>query len=196
MKKVNSSTVKEKGAQRSAKPRFNAIDFLIVLLIVACIGGLVLRFTILDDLWTTRDLEEYALTFTASDLSFAQCQAIANAVRSADSDESWIYMEDGTTKLGDLIITSNYMQNREPIVFKNPDGSIISVVPDETVSDEDVRWSITATILCVGRISEESGFLLNGRHHVAPNAELKVHTIDCDFSIKVIEIDKYVEAAG
>ena len=196
MKKTKDTAVKEKVARKAANPRFNAIDFLIILLIVACLGGLVLRFTVLDDLWTTRDLEQYALTFTASDLSFAQCQAIADAVSSANADESWIYMDDGTTKIGDLIITSNYMQNREPVVFKNPDGSITSAVPDETISDEDVRWSVTATILCVGKISEENGFLLNGRHHIAPNAEMKVRIINCDFSMRVIEIDKYVEAAG
>ena len=97
MKKTKDTAVKEKVARKAANPRFNAIDFLIILLIVACLGGLVLRFTVLDDLWTTRDLEQYALTFTASDLSFAQCQAIADAVSSANADESWIYMDDGTT---------------------------------------------------------------------------------------------------
>ncbi len=196
MKSEKSNASKENVVSKKAPARFNAIDFLIIMLVLLCICVIVVRFTVLDDIWTTRNLQEYELTFTASDLTYAQCVAISNAVQDNSGERSWIFLSDGETKLGELKMTNDYMQNRDTVIFEKEDGSIASVIPDETIADEDVRWSVTATVICQGKYDYDSGFLLGGKQYIAPNTELSVRIVDCDFKMMVVNIEELIENVG
>ncbi len=196
MKSEKSNVVKEKKTTEASHSKFNAIDFLIIMFVIACIGIVFIRFTVLKDIWTTRNLKEYEITFTASDLTYAQCTAISAAVQDESGERNWVYLADGETKLGTLTMTNDYMQNRDSIIFEKEDGSIVSALPDETISDEDVRWTVTATVICEGKYDYSSGFLLGGKQYIAPNTELSVRIHDCDFKMMVINIEEVLENVG
>ncbi len=196
MKSEKNNAVKGKKVHKASRPRFNVIDFLIIMLVVVCVGAVVARFTVLDDLWSTRNLNEYEMTFTASDLTYAQCIAISAAVQDDSGEKNWIYLSDGKTKLGTLIMTNDYMQNRDAIIFEKDDGNIISAIPDETIADEDVRWTVTATVICSGKYDYDNGFLLGGKQYIAPNTKLSVRIHDCDFEMMVVNIQESIENVG
>ena len=66
--------------------------------------------------------------------------------------------------------------------------------PDyEKEPDENVTWTLTGKILCLGKYNENNGFLLNGSQYIAPNSELLVKTAFCEFNITVIDIEKSME---
>ncbi len=196
MKNEKNNAVKETKSSAASQGRFNAIDFLIIMLVLLCIGVIVARFTVLDDMWSTRNLKEYELTFTASDLTYAQCMSIAAAIQDDSGERNWVYLDDGETELGRLTMTNDYMQNREAVIFEREDGSIVSALPDESVADEYVRWTVTATLVCKGKYDTENGFLLGGKQYVAPNTELSVIIHDCDFDMLVVDIEELLETVG
>ncbi len=196
MKNQTNDVVKKKKSREASRQRFNAIDFLVIMLVLLCVGVVVARFTVLDDLWTTRNLKKYELTFAASDLSYAQCSAISAAVQDESGERNWVYLSDGKTKLGTLMMTNDYMQNRDAVVFEKEDGNIVSAIPDETIADKDVRWTVTATIVCYGKYDQNSGFLLGGKQYIAPNSELSVRIHDCDFKLMIVDVEEAMESVG
>lgn len=177
---------KEKKTREPGKLRFNVIDLFIVVLVLACIAGIVLRFTVLDGMWNSQKLDEYYITFTASDLSYEQLQSIVQAADPENEDLNWVYFADNNVKLGTL--TSILNQNEEKLEF-NANGTFIYVdYPDEEI-DENKTWTVTGTVLCLGTYSERKGFLLNGNQYIGANSEVDVQIKDCDFTIVVDNIE-------
>lgn len=179
---------KDRNQRKASKFRFNVIDVLVIVLMIACVVGLVLRFTILDNIGTSSSLKEYYITFTAGSLTTAQAELLTKAVDGADVGENWVYLDDGQTKLG--FLTSINGQNKESLEF-NVNGE--SIIVDYPESETDVPWSITGKIVCSGVYSETTGFLLNGTKYIGPNSDITVRTAYCDFTLKVISV---LEAVG
>ena len=173
--------------------RFNAIDAFIIVLVVICIAVAVLRFTIIDDVWAGAAGDKYYLTFKVESLSYSQLESIVALIDSdnTESGENWVYFQDGKTKIGNL--TSIEGQNRETLKFENSDGTITVAPYDEKEPDENVTWTLTGKILCLGKYNENNGFLLNGNQYIAPNSELLVKTAFCEFNMTVIDIEKSME---
>ncbi len=177
----------------TGKLRFNAIDALIVVLVVACIAVAVLRFTIVDNVWTGASGEKYYITFKADSLSYSQLEAIVSLIDSdaSDSENSWVYFADGNTKIGNL--TAIEGQNRETLSFENSDGSITLAAYAESEPDESVTWTLTGKILCLGKYNETNGFLLNNTQYISANTTVPVRTAYCEFNITIIDIQKSME---
>lgn len=192
-KEIKLPKTKAEKKSQSDKRRFNSIDLLIILLIVACIGVLVVRYTLLDNVYTTRNLDEYEMTFTASSLSYAQSRAIFNALSEDTTDNDWVYFSDGVTKIGNVKMTNDFKQDREKVTFTKSDGSVVTVNYDKNASDDEVKWNIRATLSCRGRMTEKNEFLLNGKTYIAPNDEINVYLRDCDLTIRVVKISPALE---
>ena len=61
--------MKEKKAKSlktaSGKPTFNVIDVLIIVVVIACVAGVALRYTVLNENWNQKNDEVYYITFRA-----------------------------------------------------------------------------------------------------------------------------------
>lgn len=181
---------KEKNIREPGKLRFNVIDALIIVLVLACIAGIVLRFTVLDGMWNSKKLDEYYITFTASELSYEQLQSIVRAADPENSEVNWIYLADESIKLGTLTAILN--QNEEKPVF-NVNGTLVQVDYPEDEADENKTWTVTGTVLCLGSYSASKGFLLNGDYYIGANSEFDVQIRDCDFTITVDNIEAQLQ---
>ena len=172
------------------KLRFNVIDVLIIVLALACIAAVVLRFTVLEDLFKNNAEKEYVLTFKVDSLSSSQLEAILASIEEADNGGNWVYFSDEETKLGDIIKIGE--QNTETLYFVDENGKTISAKysDSDVENDGDVTWTITGTITCYGIYNENSGFLLNGKQYVAANSKLDVKTKYCDFSLRILSIEE------
>ena len=188
MKKTNNQ---EKKNTESARFRFNVIDAIIILMVIVCIGGVVLRYTVLDKVNIGGEVKEYYITFTVSNISYSQLQHIIQAKDEAESNDNWVYLSDGTTKLGSLTAVGE--QNKESFVYKDENGKTESIVYSDSELDENVPWSMTGKILCSGRYSKNGGFLLNGNKFISPNSELDVYMKYCDFTLKIVDISESLE---
>ena len=181
----------EKKSPAASRFRFNVIDVLIIVMVLVCIGGVVLRYTVLDEVKLGGEMKDYYITFTVSDISYAQLSHIVQAKDETESHDNWVYLSDGITKLGALTAVGE--QNKESFVYKNDKGESISAVYSDRESDEDVPWSLTGKILCRGRYSKNGGFLLNGKQFISPNTELDVYMKYCDFTLKIVDISESLE---
>ncbi len=177
----------------AGKLRFNIIDAFIIVLVVACIAVAILRFAIVDDVWVNASGEKYYITFKADSLSYSQLESIVALVDSDVSDrgDNWVYFTNENTKMGDL--TAIEGQNRETLVFQNSDGSITLAPYAESEPDENVTWTLTGKILCLGKYNENNGFLLNNTHYISANTDISVRTAYCEFNMTIIDIQKSME---
>ena len=182
---------KENRTGEKARFRLNAIDVLVIVLVVVCIAGVILRHTVLENMNFGGEEKDYYITFTVSSISYSQLQLIDLAKDEAETNGNWVYLSDGYTKLGNL--TALGEQNKESFVYKNGNGKTVSVVYSDNEADEDVPWSLTGKILCKGNYSENGGFLLNGNQFISPNTELEVCMKYCDFTLKIIDISESLE---
>ncbi len=177
----------------AGKLRFNIIDAFIIVLVVACVAVAILRFTIVDDVWATASGEKYYITFKADSLSYSQLESIVALIDSdsSDSGNNWVYSVDGSTKIGNL--TAIEGQNRETLAFESSDGSVILAPYAESEPDENVTWTLTGKILCLGTYNENNGFLLNNTQYISANTDIEVRTAFCEFNLTVIDIQKSME---
>ncbi len=180
--------MKNNEAKSTKKLRFNAIDVLIVFLVIACIVAAVLRFTVLDNIFENNAEKEYIISFKIDSLTYAQIEAIRLATEESEIGGNWIYLSDGKTKLGEIIKLGE--QNKETLTFVNDKGETITAEYAEGENEEDVTWTVTGTIACLGVYNDTNGFLLNGELYLASNSELEVFTKYCDFTLTVLEIEE------
>ena len=176
------------GESKNRKLRINAIDILIIVLIFACITAMILRFTVLDNLWQSNEQKEYVLTFKVDSLTSAQLDAIILASEEADVDGNWVYLDDGKTKLGEIVKLGE--QNKETLRFVNENGETVTAEYSESENEEDITWTVTGTINCSGVYTDNKGFLLNGKQYIASNSTFSVFTKYCDFELTVIDIEE------
>ena len=182
---------KEKKNNESARFRFNVIDALIIVMVLVCIGGVALRYTVLDKVNIGGEEKDFYITFTVSDISYAQLQHIIQAKEEMESNDNWVYLSDGATKLGNLTAVGE--QNKESFSYKDENGKTENIVYSDSESDENVPWTLTGKILCRGRYSKNGGFLLNGNKFISPNTELEVFMKYCDFTLKIVDISESLE---
>ncbi len=178
------------GNETKRKLRINAFDILIVLLVLACIAGMVVRYTVLKDLGNSASLSSYYVEFKANSVSYSATEAFNATVDDTDK-ENWVYFTDGTTKLGNLTVVDTVP---EAVVYiKGGDGnSMVSAQYRDVVNDKEyITYNVSGKIVCEGMVSPETGvFLLNGETKIAPGSVLKVQTKYGDFTLEVVKIEQ------
>lgn len=178
------------GNETKRKLRINAFDILIVLIVVACVVGMVVRYTVLKDLGNAASLSSYYIEFKADSVSYSATEAFNATVDDRD-EGNWVYFADGTTKLGDLTVVDTVP---EAVVHVNggEGDSIISAQYRDVVNDKEyITYNVSGKIVCEGMVSPETGiFLLNGEMKIAPGSILKVQTKYGDFTLEIVKIEQ------
>ena len=181
------------GNETKRKLRINAFDILIVLLVIACIAGMIVRYTVLKDLGNAANLSSYYIEFKANSVSYSATEAF-NATVDDTNKANWVYFADGMTKLGYLTVVDIVP---EAVVHINggAGGSIISAQYRDVVNDKEyITYNVSGKIVCEGMISPETEvFLLNGETKIAPGSVIEVQTKYGDFVIEIKGIEPALE---
>ena len=164
---------------------FNAIDALIIVLILAAIAGLVLRYTVLNDVEDASSYDTYYITFKSGEIPQSACDAIDQTAKDADG-ENWVYLQNGTTRVGELTAGSVTYLPSETLAEDKDGNKVVVHYPD--------LFDATGMIKCAGFVSSETGaFRLNGKLDLAVGSELKVQTKYGDFVIEITAIEPALE---
>ena len=160
------------------KVKFNAMDVLIILLIIACIASVCYKAFFAESLAPESDLGEYRIYFKIDDIKSTSLAYFVpgDNVRLTSSDEKVGTLE-GIVQ--SLLAVGAYNDNGAEIYYPE--------VEDQTIYN-DTRYSLTGYILVKG-IMTDKGFLLNGTTYIAPNSELEIVTQHVKTSIKVVSIN-------
>ncbi len=153
---------------------FNAVDIAIVLLILACIIGIYLRFERESQI-ATGEGEEYTVEFVCEKVRYTTGDYIRGDLQ--------VFMTDGERKLGTLGQTVVKPSFEEKTVNGR---KIIAHYPSDTLVD--IYSSVT-----VKGIMTANGFLIGGDTYIAPNSILDISAKNVDMTVRVLSIRK-VEA--
>jgi len=167
MEQKNNETAK-------SKLRFNVVDIIILLVVVAAVVGLVLRFGNVGGFSADEDLKTYEIYFAVKDIAYTSEDAFV----SGDT----VTLVDSGVVLGELEGLESIM----PAEFFARDQSgnlIVASYPELT------RIDVTGHILSHG-IMSENGYLVGGTTYVAAGAAYSVRSEHMDF---VLEITNIVE---
>ena len=157
--------------------KFNIMDAIIIVLILACLTSIIFRAMNIDDIRKGTDLEEYRVYFKIDDIKSTSVDYFI----SGDT----VRLKTGNVVLGTL---EGIVQNIPAVGAYNENGQEIFYpdFSDQTVSN-DTRYSVSGNIIVKGKMTD-NGFLLGGDTYLMPNTELSIVTEHIDVSVKVISI--------
>lgn len=164
---------------------FNAVDALIIVLILAAIVGLVLRYTVLNDIEDASSHNTYYITFKSAEIPQSSCDALDRTSKDADG-ENWVYLQDGNTRVGELTSGSVTYLPSETLAEDKDGNKVVVHYPD--------LFDATGMIKCKGYVASETGaFRLNGKLDLAAGSLLEVQTKYGDFTIEITGIEPALE---
>ncbi len=170
---------KEEGA-KNVKRRVSALDVFIVVLVLMCIAGVIVRvyvgsegiLPVLDP-----DISEYAVSF-----EIKQVKASVGGYLSS-GEKLW-------TESGELFgtVSDNVTVTPAQIFFEDKDGKYVSVYSSADNGDNSLV-DIKGSVVTEGYMAEY-GFLAGGTTYVAPNYEIDLHTEKATVTVIITGISK------
>lgn len=154
------------------KPRFNIIDFIIVVVILGCIVGVVLRYNIADRIGVNSEQSTVEITFQIKDVR----NSTADALVEGDN----FYWEQNGALLGVLKEKETYEAES---YYAGDDGLPYAVYSTE-------RSDISGVLTSSGTIGEDGSFMLSGNQFIAPGKELDVVSPHIEVTIVITDIQQ------
>ena len=182
----------EKKAEKKNKSRLNIVDIIIIVAVVVCIAGSVLR-VVLSAKYQADNMKSYLLTFQTDELSYAEYSGILQAFDEKDEGGNFISFSDKKERIGEI----HGFTEKTFIYVESKNGENIYDVDldnaenQKNIAYEDTVWRISGTIICSCVYSSDRGFLLNGHDYIAINSTIDVTTKYSEFNIKVLSIEEY-----
>ena len=153
--------------------RFSIADFVIILMVFACLIGALLRYDIAEKLFSKSVKNEYTITFLAEALTENEATAIRDGEKFfLDGD---IF---GEIQASDITNSVAY--------YEDNSGALVSYVKQDA-------FDVTGKIICE-LVDSENGYLLGGKTYIAPGSSFKVKEKEIEISILVISINDKTEA--
>ncbi len=154
---------------RRTKKRLNAVDFVIIILVIGCIAGVIARYNIVDRIVVNKYRDEVKISFKVSGIS----ADIADNIKNGDT----FYIDASSQELGD-VISSEVSDAR---VLVPDENSSFSVTQDTSKKD------VICTLKGFG-IMGEDGFMLGGTEFLAPGDEVVIRSRQVQLSVIITEI--------
>lgn len=165
---------RENGTERRAGklPRFNAVDAVIILIVIAAIFGIWYRYGLRDKIENSRNMTEAVISFRISDIQEASGELL--------TDGTAVYYKTAGIDLGKL--TGSAVISPAEVYAVNDNG--------ETVLLYSVNGRIDAegSILAEGVFKDGEGFFAGGTTYIAPGMKLDVMIGNLDVSVYVLDV--------
>jgi len=154
--------------KETKRVRFSVIDFVIILMILACLVGVAMRFDLADRLFSRTALVSGRVTFVA--------EAITPEERAVFTENTAFYTDRDT-----FGILTGIEASPTVIYYENSLGSLTHYEHDTLL---DLNGSFSAKLL-----DTESGFLLNGNTFIAAGSTFTVKAGGASVLITIISVE-------
>ena len=172
--------MKNSADNASKRPRFGVFDAIIILLVIIAVVGIYFRYNIVNILSGTQNFDNYTVTFTIDNIRYTTPNFIdvGDEVYFASDKDHFGTLINVSENMGALSITpaSEY--------FTSSNGEIVEVF----YPNSETRIRATGRLNCVGRYTEEGGFLVNGSTHIAAGQYVDVTTEYVTVTLCITEI--------
>lgn len=150
--------------------RFNIIDLLIVIVVIACIAGIIIRYNVVDRIVIDGERDSVQVSFMITDVS----PDVVDAIK----DGSVYYCEKTGNRIGKLL---SHEVEDAVMVEINEAGEAYEV------SDPD-RKVIKGRFGAKG-VMGENGFMLEGTQFITAGSVVTIQSLDVQVSVIITEID-------
>lgn len=158
------------------KFRFNILDVIIILVVVACIIGAAVRYSLPTKLGIIFEGKDTAVvTFYATNLK-------ANAAKESFVEGDRYFCDTFNCYLGDIYNADKFIYEPHKMFNANDDGTM-------TVDTVDTRYDVTGYFKVKGTFDEENGFMLNKTDKLSPGEELGVYSVSRTMRIVIVSVD-------
>lgn len=163
--------------ENKKKGRFNAIDAFVILLIVACIVGVVYRYITLEETSVNATLKEYVIHFKVADVS-------GTSLKYFKTGDTFRIKSNGV-RLGTL---DGIQQHVPAVGAYNKNGAKIYYPQlEEETTYNTSHYSAVGYITVKGKMTAD-GFLLNGNTYITANDDLHVLSEHVETTLRVMSI--------
>ena len=163
---------------------FGILDAVIILVILIAVVGVYFRYSILNVITGAQRMSEYTVSYSISNIRYTTVDYKNNYMNIGDK----VYFADDGDEFGTLINASEntgavtYQPSSE--YFTKSNGEIVEVIYPNNQSRVDALGRLN----CMGRYSDEGGFLVNGSTYIAAGQNINVQTEYVTVTIRVEEI--------
>ncbi len=155
------------------KKKFAAIDLLIIILLVVCLAGIVIRIAVGENLFFQKDSKgEYTVSYVV----YEEADEYSNLFSSGKE----FYLENGEY-FGKL--SGNATFTPAEIHSQNSRGEYVHGYADDGTVDIKGSFTVEGTMT-------ETGFLLNANTYIAPNMTITVSSSDITVELLITDIAK------
>ena len=159
------------------KSRFNAIDGVIILLVILCLVAIAYKAIAFDENSVNSNLKEYRIHFKVDDIS----------------SSSYDYFVKGDTlrikSSGRVLGKLEGINQHLPAVgaYNENGGKVLYPSIENPTIYNDTRYSLSGYVTVKGEMTE-NGFLLNGDYYIASNTSVYVISEHIETEIRIIDI--------
>ena len=158
------------------KFRFNILDVIIILVVVACVVGAAIRYSLPTKLGIVFNGQDTAVvTFYVNNMK-------TEAAKSSFVEGYKYFCKDFNCYLGELYNTENFVYEPHKMYNTNESGTL-------TVDTIDSRCDVTGYFLVKGTVDEEKGFMLNKTENLSPGEEIEVNSVNRKMQVVIMSID-------
>lgn len=149
------------------KLTFSVIDFVVILVGIALIAGIIVRYDIVNKLFSKTKLTDAKVTFVAEALTPAQASALKEGTQFFSNEA--------------LFGTLHSVKTDNALIYsENVDGTLISSESSELL-DADGSFLIKVT-------KTDRGYLLGGKQYIAPGSQFEIKANGAVISITIISL--------
>lgn len=159
------------------KPKFNAIDAVVIILIIACIAGVLYNAFFGNGYKNDPNLEEYRIYFKIDDIKSTSADYFVPG-------DTVVIKSSGKT----LGMLDEIVQRIPAVGAYNANGGEVLYPNVENATIYDATRYLLVGSISVRGIMTETGFLLNGESYIAPNSEFTICTKFIEANIRIISI--------
>ena len=163
--------------ENNTKKRFNVLDWIIVIVLLAAVISVVLRFMGKNEIAGDNVTAKYEITFFVNDVRYTS----ADAFIKGDS----VYVATDDTYIGIF----DRLDSNKPAAYypENPDKGI-----DKVYYPEGTRVDLVGTIISEG-VMNEDGFFVGGSYFLAPGKLITAYTGHVYVEMVIGSITEYTE---
>ena len=177
--------VKNTGADRLNRPHFNALDAIIIILVIAAIVGVYFRYSILDIIKGEGASKDYVITYSLDDIRYTTPTYI-------HVDDSVYFTSNG--KLFGTLLSESENQDALNIMpasksFVDSNGEVREVF----YPNNESRVTARGRLLCSGYYDSDGGFYVDGNIYIAAGQTVAVRTETVSVNMRILSIDLYAQ---
>lgn len=163
----------KKTQKKPTHVRFNIIDLVLIIAVLACLVGVYLRYTASEQFGVNHELEDYVLSFEIKNIRYTSADAFP------EGDP--LYLNGKDTVLGTILAIDS--TTPAEVVFTDKKGNYKTIY-----YPEDSRIDLSGRILSNG-VMTERGYLLGGNTYLAPGQSYYVETPLINVSVTITAIN-------